>query len=121
MQGKGSSGRIIKRIEYYSNGRKKSEVDINNGRKDGKYLAYTKNAALSIKGQYEDGNQSGKWYWYNIAGKLDSIHTYQNNRLHGKSTLYSNGIVLIKREYIEGKLNGKFIEFYTNGEKKVNG
>ena len=83
MKGKGSSGRIIKRIEYYSNGRKKSEVDINNGRKDGKYLAYTKNAAISIKGRYENGSQSGKWYWYDTAGKLDSIHTYQNSRLHG--------------------------------------
>ena len=38
MRGKGSSRQIIKRIEYYSNGRKKSEVDINNARKDGKYL-----------------------------------------------------------------------------------
>ena len=121
MRGKGSSGQIIKRIEYYSNGRKKSEVDINNARKDGKYLAYTKNAAISIKGRYEDGSQSGKWYWYNTAGELDSIHTYQNGRLHGKSTIYSNGNILIKRKYSKGKLNGRFFELYTSGEKKVNG
>ena len=38
VRGEGSSARTVKRIEYYSNGAKKSEVDIKLGEKYGKYI-----------------------------------------------------------------------------------
>ena len=61
VKGKGSSGRTVKRIEYYPNGAKKSEVDIKLSKKYGKYIGYHKNGATAVIGNYAGNQQSGKW------------------------------------------------------------
>ena len=55
VKGKGSSGRIIKRIEYYPNGAKKSESKIKNGRPNGPFIGFYKNGSISVKGQSKNG------------------------------------------------------------------
>jgi len=121
VKGKGSSGRTVKRIEYYPNGAKKSEVDIKLSKKYGKYIGYHKNGATAVIGNYAGNQQSGKWIWTGMTGIIDSVHTYKIGVLNGKTIYYKDGEIHIQKKYTDGKLNGKFVEFYDNGNKKVTG
>ena len=78
VRGEGSSARTVKRIEYYSNGAKESEVDIKLGEKYGKYIGYHKNEVTAVIGNYAGNEQSGKWTWTGMTGIIDSVHTYKS-------------------------------------------
>ena len=121
VKGKGSSVHTVKRIEYYPNGAKESEVDIKLDEKYGKYIGYHKNGATAVIGNYAGNEQSGKWTWTGMTGIIDSVHTYKFGILNGKTIYYKDGEIHIQKKYTDGKLNGKFLEFYDNGNKKVTG
>ncbi|MEA1882881.1 MAG: hypothetical protein U9N31_10850, partial [Candidatus Marinimicrobia bacterium] len=121
VKGKGDASRVVKRIEYYPGGKKKSEVDIKTGQKNGKYIGFHKNGTTAVIGKYAGNQQTGKWTWTGMAGVIDSIHTYNNGLLHGKTKYYLDGTTYIQKEYTSGKLNGKFVEYYSNGIKKIVG
>ena len=121
VKGKGEAGKVVKRIEYYPRGKKKSEVAISLGKKDGKYFGYHESGTLAVRGKYSGNLQSGKWTWTGMAGEIDSIHNYINGQFHGKTIYYKEGEIRILKEYEAGKLSGKFVEYYSNENKKVVG
>ncbi len=121
IKGEGSNAKVVKRSEYYLNGQIKSEVKITNGKSNGKYLAYYPNGVISQKGQYKLGKEKGKWLYYNNSGQIDSIHTYSEGLLDGNTEYNVYGKLIIKQEYSSGMKDGDFVEFYSDGNKKVTG
>ena len=117
----GSSVIVIKRIDYYTNGQTFSEVLFSNGKMHGDFIQYHPNGRIGTKGEYHSGKKIGKWVWNDEIGTIDSIHTFKDGLFNGKSEIFSSGELFIRQNYINGKLNGKFVEYYPGGSKKVSG
>ncbi len=121
VKGNGNEARVTKRIHYYSNGQIKSEINISNGEANGKFITFHSNGAVASKGKFYSGKERGEWVWTNAKGSVDSIHTYKDGILHGKTQYYNGEKLIISQKYSDGELNGKFIENYPTGLKKVSG
>ena len=121
LKGNGNEARVTKRIHYYSNGQIKSEISISNGEANGKFITFHSNGAVASKGKFYSGKERGKCAWTNEKGSVDSIHSYQNGILHGKTQYYSGEKLIKSQKYSDGELNGKFVENYPTGSKKVSG
>ena len=121
VKGNGNEARVTKRIHYYSNGKIISEINISNGKANGKSITFHSNGAVASKGKFYSGKQRGKWVWSNENGSGDSIHSFQNGLLHGKTQYYSGEKLIKSQKYSYGELNGKFVENYPTGSKKVSG
>jgi len=92
-----------------------TEVYYKNNLKDGIYKSYSRmNGTLYAFGEFKDGIQSGKWYFFNESGHL--LYTEENI---SENTKYS-------RKQTDGSLyKPKFIsyvkDFYPNGILKGEG
>ena len=56
VKGNGNEARVTKRIHYYSNGKIKSEINISNGKANGKSITFHSNGAVASKGKFYSGN-----------------------------------------------------------------
>lgn len=121
IKGEGSTAKVVKRIEYYLNGQVKSEANISNEKLNGEYLSFYSNGLVYQKGQFKAGKEKGKWTYFNTRGQIDSIHTYKEGLLDGETKYNVYGKLIINQEYKSGKKNGAFVEYYTDGNKKVAG
>lgn len=57
--------------EFYPENALKSECEIRNGRRHGKYHEYFEDGSLKIRGKYSKGQPKGTWKYYNRDGKLE--------------------------------------------------
>ena len=55
--------------EFYQEGYLKSECEIRDGRRHGKYHEYYENGTLKIRGKYSKDRQKGTWLYYSEDGK----------------------------------------------------
>ena len=117
----GDSFKLIKRINYYQDGKILSEVTFADKKMHGNFFQYHLNGQINVKGRYSYGEKIGKWTWRNVSGMIDSIHSYDRNLLNGWSKIFNNGELIIRQKYLNGKLNGKFTEYYPGGVLKVSG
>ena len=46
---------------YYENGNIQSEINYENGFKDGLFKLYYKNGNIKVQGRYKDDNRNGVW------------------------------------------------------------
>ncbi len=118
---RGTSAIVIKRVVFYNNGQTFSEVAFSNGRMHGDFIQYHPNGKIVTKGEYLSGKKTGKWVWYDDIGNVDSVYTYKIGLFNGKSEIYNNEELIVRQNYVNGKLNGKFVEYYPNRKKKVTG
>lgn len=103
---KGNSHILLKKINYYPNGEKESEGELNeagqkhglwtswhsNGKKwleenyendvrDGEFIEWYKSGDKSFTGEYENGLPSGKWtFWDEDGNKINQIF-YENGKV----------------------------------------
>lgn len=56
-------------------------VKENNIKQGSYYIQNAKSAQFFVRGAYTDNKRSGNWYFYNEAGKPETIYSYQQNRL----------------------------------------
>lgn len=56
--------------EFYSNGRKKATLLLDDGLLDGDALYYYRNGQVKIEGRYKNGLRHGKWKYYTKSGDL---------------------------------------------------
>ena len=117
----GSSYKLIKKINYYDDGNVLSEVAFTNQKMHGNFFQYHRNGRVSVKGKYNYGEKSGKWTWRDNLGIIDSIYSYDRGLLNGSSKIFNDGELVIRQKYFNGKLNGKFTEYFPGGGIKVNG
>lgn len=56
-------------------------VNKNNVKEGLFYIKQAKPEQLLVKGSYTDNKKSGTWYFYNEAGKPETIYSFQQNKL----------------------------------------
>ena len=56
-------------------------VNSDNEKEGPYYIKSAKNDQLIIKGAYDDDKRSGNWYFYDEAGKPETVYSYQQNKL----------------------------------------
>lgn len=127
---------------YYSDGSIQSEIYFRNDKKNGYQLNYEfyydkdsiKRYFLASKELYFNGLREGTSYYYDISGNLQFAINYKNDKRHGDAKEYDkNGTVItlmtyyngylidnikINRTDDQGRKQGRWIEFYENGNKK---
>ena len=57
--------------EFYPEGALKSECEIRNGQRHGKYHEYFENGSLKIRGRYDKDHPTGTWKYYTEDGTLE--------------------------------------------------
>lgn len=57
--------------EFYPEGALKSECEIRNGQRHGKYHEYFENGSLKIRGRYDQDHPTGTWKYYTEDGTLE--------------------------------------------------
>ena len=56
-------------------------VKENNVKQGSYYIQNIKSSQFYVRGAYTDNKRSGNWYFYNEAGKPETIYSYQQNKL----------------------------------------
>lgn len=117
---------MVKRVEYFENGKIKRVTHYKNGSYDGEYSEFYENGKQSKTGVYKNGKKTGKWISYHENGKVDEIITYyddnkksfevysENGKLE-QSGILENGVLV---EHIE---NGVYTARHDNGQVKLQG
>ncbi len=110
------------KIEYYSNGQKKSEIEYHNGKIDGRSIKWYENGQKSEEVAWHNNKEHGKYIkWYQNGQKEIEINK-RNGRLNGKALRWNeNGQKLEEANYHDGKRQGKFNIWYENGQKSEEG
>lgn len=67
-----------KKVEYYSNGAKKIEAEVNmNGEFDGVFKSFYEGGQLAYEGEYKEGHRIGKHIQYYEDGKIMDEFKYE--------------------------------------------
>jgi hypothetical protein len=63
--------------EFYESGNLRSESEVKEGKRNGKYREYYENGALKLRGQYIDNQKRGTWRYYTEDGKFDGREKFK--------------------------------------------
>ena len=66
----------------------------NNVKEGSYYIRNVANDQLILKGAYTDNIRSGNWYFYDDAGKLETVYSYQLNKLAFIDSVLLNKITI---------------------------
>jgi antitoxin component YwqK of YwqJK toxin-antitoxin module len=81
------------------------------------YNEFSKNGNIICEGNFDNGNKTGIWIYYNEDKSIKSLFHYEKDSLNGKSiNYYKNGNVSSEGDYLNGKKNGVWV---YNKENKV--
>ena len=81
------------------------------------YQEFSKNGNIICEGNFDNGNKTGIWIYYNDDKIIKSLYNYEKDSLNGKSIIYyENGNVSSEGDYLNGKKNGLWV---YNKENKV--
>jgi len=84
-------------LSWYSNGRKRSAITLNNGTIEGRFTMWHEDGWKSQEGHYKDGTWDGKETKWYPNGQKKSEATYENGKLVGKETRWDeDGNVISK-------------------------
>lgn len=118
-----------KRLEWYSNGIKRSIISYSDGIKEGEYVYWFSNGQIMERGSYQKGQYDGfiqRWY---SNGNRSSESLFSEGIQHGpmkifsptgiqkKEVLYHFGEPIFLFEYYENSLPKGFI-YFANAEEK---
>ncbi len=123
-------------IQYYSNGKIKSEVEFSNGKiLDGKYVSYLKNGQIEQEETYKDEKiiSIGKYKDGKLSGlSVLTTELYSGGQKKGEGYLkndkkdslwtewYKNGKIKFEGNYLNGEKNGKGTYYYKNMNEVLN-
>ena len=126
--------------KYYYDGTIEFEGEYLNGKRNGKGKEYNEYGNLIFEGEYLDGKRNGKGKEYSSFKLIFEGEYLNGNRWNGKGCekifhmfyTLKNGKGYIKKydskgeflnefEYLDGKRNGKWIEYYSNNKKRFEG
>ena len=102
-------------IEFYEDGKISYKITYENGIRHGKSISYLENGKIIGETNYIDGKKEGKSL-ETFEGMIQMKANYKNNKIDGDMFLYyPSGKLLQKRSFINGKAEGELIEYYENG------
>jgi antitoxin component YwqK of YwqJK toxin-antitoxin module len=112
--------------EYRSDGKTPHAVGVfKQDRRDGKWTYYHPNGKVAKEVNYVDGRLDGSWTHFNEDGAKMLDATYKNGKRHGTWTQYGaksedgKQSVVQTTQYTDGLINGSFVQYYANGQKRV--
>lgn len=84
------------------------QTDYVNGKEEGKSFKYNYYGHLEVSGNFQDGQRSGTWSWYNPDESLSSQVRYVNGKKEGEQVFYKESTdLLLKKELYN---NGVYLE-----------
>lgn len=107
------------KVEYFEDGSVKSSIPYRFGKENGlcKYYFINVPHPLKIEVEMKNGKKQGKFIKYYINGKLDTRCTYQDDLLEGtEETFHIQGYKTSVTNYLHGKKHGLYTLYYPNGE-----
>ena len=110
------------KIEYWSNGNKKSELKFYNGKMNGLCTWWYEDGTKQMECNYQDNKLEGKSIRWNFDGTKQREDNYSNNLLNGISVIfYDNEAKKSEQNFKNDSLEGLSREWFKNGQIKVTG
>jgi antitoxin component YwqK of YwqJK toxin-antitoxin module len=120
-------GKLARRIHYFKNGKKSSEGNYTNGKREGLWTSWEPWSPIGIKdseGNYSNGKRDGVWKEFSHIGPNSSISTYvetiweNGNLFEGfLRSWHENGALKEEGNYTQGKKNGDWETWGPDGNK----
>jgi antitoxin component YwqK of YwqJK toxin-antitoxin module len=111
-------------IQFFGNGNTEAEGSYLGGNFSGKNIYYYESGKKLHEGEYVNGKRNGMWYFYNENGAIRQIIQYKNGvivkdePMNGEFiSYYESGLPKSIYNYKNGKFDGRFVEYYDQGEK----
>ena len=105
---------------FHPNGKIQSATFYKKGKKNGvEHIYYLDGATLKYAKNYQNDKLHGLQQIYRKDALLVLEESYKSGKLHGKSRYYTGGLLTKEIDYKEGEIDGKYIEFYPSGVKKL--
>lgn len=106
---------------YYDDEKQKTkevfEVDVETGKKDGKYKSFYENGQLKKEISYKNGELDGSYEEYYRDGKLKIKTSYKNGeKERSYEEYYENGNIAIEHNFKNGAYKGKQKNYDSEGE-----
>lgn len=117
-----SGRRQGKWLDYHDNGQISCTGSFKDNEPVGEFVYYSKNGKIIAKGHYLNKNRHGRWeYFSEKNASLILEENYDNGLLVGISIVYNpdNNSVIEKTEYVDGKKQGAYTQYYDNGALMV--
>ena len=104
---------------WYANGQQEEELIYRNGSREGQTTQWHENGKVKFKGLYKDNELQGNATWWTPQGFKDMEGNMVNGEQDGKWTFYwrTNGKIGIQGTYAGGKEIGRWTYFYETGER----
>ena len=110
--------------ELYEDGNIKTKGKYDKaGKKTGLWIVGEKDGSVKDESEYKDDMRNGERKSFFVDGTVSEIRTYKNDKLHGKyiDNRYSTHKVQRERNYVDGKLDGPFKDYFEDGKVEAEG
>lgn len=102
--------------EFYESGVKRIEMNIEEGKRNGKITLYFENEKIQEVRSYVKGLMDGTWITWNDKSVKIAEANYKKNKKHGKWYIWDdNGVKRYEMEYYEGKKVGTWFIWDAKG------
>lgn len=88
------------------------------GEKDEKFKKYYETGELKLIGNISDDKREGKWLVYTKEGAISQELNYKNDSLYLRKT-FIKGNLSVKEELLDSIKHGEVITYYENGNPKT--
>lgn len=86
----------------------------------GPYVAYWPNGVKQAEGQYEDGNRTGSWAFFDEQGVKTGETQFLADSYHGtRVEFFANGAKKLEETYVNGKRQGQAKAYDAKGKVTV--
>lgn len=103
--------------EFYDSGSKRIEMNIYDGKRNGKITLYFENENVQEVRSYVNGLMDGTWITWNDQSVKIAEANYRRNKKHGKWYIWDdNGVKRYEMEYSEGEKVGTWYIWDAKGE-----
>jgi antitoxin component YwqK of YwqJK toxin-antitoxin module len=117
------NGQIVKARHYYSTAYKIYGVGNRNDKQEniGYWNYYYSNGTKKSEGAYNaTGKRIGNWKFYAETGVIETIENYTDGKIDGLfENYFTNGSILSKRYFSNNLMDGDQIYYYPTGAKKM--
>lgn len=87
---------------------------------DGPHKEFFSNGQLYVEGEFNKGKAVGKWVFHHPTGKVAKEVTYKDGRPEGEVKLFNEeGKLIARREYAAGLRSGTWETYSEDGEQKL--
>lgn len=102
--------------EFYESGTKRIEMNLEEGKRNGKITLFFNNEKVQEVRSYVSGLMDGMWVTWNDQSVKIAEANYQRNKKHGKWYIWDdNGVKRYEMEYCEGEKIGTWYIWDADG------